>query len=193
MSEHDARSYSRRYLTDKQVEEWSACIKQKTLGGFVLLTPRDIAEAGFVLKVEWVPSRGRGSAPLVLELDGGQINGKQKVVQPFEGPESRSFIVKPAKDSKRVTVIANIAAADDSISVLLEQPKPQPAPVNIVQRVVLCTIGLPEDCVQPLGRTIVAGCPSKEEGERADSSGKTHMPPGGWVTFIPVEEKPVTR
>jgi hypothetical protein len=43
-----------------------------------------------------------------------------------------------------------------------------------------------------LGKTIVAGCPSKAEGERADSTGKTQMPDKGWLTSIPVEKKPVS-
>jgi hypothetical protein len=63
---------------------------------------------------------------------------------------------------------------------------------SLIQHVVLCTTGLPEDCTQPLGRTIVAGCPSKAEGERADSTGKTQMPDKGWLTSIPVEKKPVS-
>jgi hypothetical protein len=64
----------------------------------------------------------------------------------------------------------------------------------IIQRVVLCTMGLPEDCTQPLGRIIVAGCPSKAEGERPDPSGKiSPMPVGGWISFIPVEENPKSK
>jgi hypothetical protein len=181
MSESEARSYAKRYLSEAQIAAWARCMTSEA----VLLSASQIDKLGFVLKVLWIPPTGVGEAPLTLTLDRGRIEGKKKLERRFVGRRSESFIVKPAADSDRVKVVANIMGISESLGVTLSPSKtPQLVRRSVVQRVILCSMGLPADCAQPPGRIITAGCPSKEEG------GGTGMPPEGWLTSIPVEALP---
>jgi len=121
----EAKAAHRRYLNEAQIAAWKACVVNQSQGGSLLMVARDITKEALPLRVEWVPQKGVGQGKLELNIVGGRIEGKTKLVSKLVGAYSKSFIVVPEKDKKTVTLTANIEGSSDEMTVSLV---PTPAP-----------------------------------------------------------------
>jgi hypothetical protein len=127
-NESDARSYSRRYLSEAQLAAWSRCITDSSKGGAVVLTPQQVKPGGFALNVSWIPPVTIGSGTLKIKVVGGNIEGETSVTEKLAGRGEKPYTVTRARGAGSITVTAEFVGNSDSISVDYATPAAPLAP-----------------------------------------------------------------
>lgn len=125
VDEKSARASYRKFVSDKQVEEWGKCVGAR---GGLLLRPRPADKSGFVLKAAWRPPFSRGTGEFVLKIDGGKIDNQTRLTEKWEGSREGVFIVKPDANVERILITAQITGFAEDIMVDLRPPPAPPSP-----------------------------------------------------------------
>jgi hypothetical protein len=134
LNESDARAYTRRGLTDKQVQGWLDCVIIRTQAGLILLSPRAITSDGFVLSVARRFPNGVSGGEAEISVKGGTIGSQQHLKDRYAGSGTKSYDIRANSNSEQVTVIANLPGFSDVISVDLKaKPVSPPSQITKVQ------------------------------------------------------------
>lgn len=127
MSESDAKALYRETIRDSQVAAWAVCANDGA--GRVLASGDriDSEKKTFVLSIYWTPQTNVGEGKLEIQVRGGTILGKGERTETRIGSGGKSYFVDADKNSRSVTVIANIAGKNDSVMVSFVPVPPPPA------------------------------------------------------------------
>lgn len=127
MTESDAKALYRETIRDTQIAAWAVCANDGA--GRVLASGDRIDNQNktFVLSIYWTPQTNVGQGQLEIEVRGGTIVGKRKRTESRIGSGGKSYFVDADKNSKAVTIIANIAGKNDSVMVSLVPSPTRPA------------------------------------------------------------------
>jgi len=118
MSEEEARSHYRTGISERQGEQWLTCIIQITGRGEILLSPDNIDQGGFDLKVmRSFPTGVPATATAEIKVAGGTIDGISHVSDQYDGSGAKTYQVSAAPSSNKIKVIANMLGFTDSLSV----------------------------------------------------------------------------
>jgi len=134
LSEAAARSYYRKNLSAKQLEEFNKCV-QNVLGtpGVFVSANMPSLKAPFTVKVSWIaPKAGSVSTSISLDIVGGAVNGlTQWTSDSILGSFDRVVVVSPHANVSRVIVTATAGGYSDSVTVEQQIPAGQDVTTRI--------------------------------------------------------------
>lgn len=107
-----ARSYTKRALTDAQVEAWLDC-----QGGGVFLSVKDIDPQRAEVRLDYEPRNGVTDHNLTLTVEGGTTSdGQVTVKENLNGAVGKTYIIRRGKGEAITRVVANVAGDSDGVA-----------------------------------------------------------------------------
>ena len=126
LSEDEAKSSYRRFLTPEQLKAWETCVATTSGVSQVLLSSKEGAANAIPIKMQWWAGQNRGTGTLKLLVANGKINGKTYVDKYLAGSGEYAWFVTPDNNTDPVLLIANIEGASDSLTILRKYPDFKP-------------------------------------------------------------------